>query len=215
MCLNCVRIWREAGLPLRNFLSFAHCEEIYVGARNHPEAVVPTAWRSSASMDATTGLLNVRRASAGTFSSLRHSLGRPKLQTGRLIARNCTFHGMRSCSALRRPLIQPQATQFDSVGGTEFSLCPLGEALQDWILENDGHIHPALHVVQNAPCGGGRGVITTEDISAEDAANMPLILVPDALYLTSQVQLNCLYLYPMRPMSIAPIPLCQYRCLSH
>ena len=95
---------------------------------------------------------------------------------------------MPSCSALRRPSIQSRATQFDSVDGTEFAQCPLGDALQDWILKNDGHIHPALQVVQNAPCGGGRGVVTTEDISAEDAANMPLILVPDALYLTSQVQ---------------------------
>mmetsp|Transcript_1208 Transcript_1208/g.2885 ORF Transcript_1208/g.2885 Transcript_1208/m.2885 type:complete len:353 (-) Transcript_1208:17-1075(-) len=63
----------------------------------------------------------------------------------------------------------------------------VGAALLDWVLDNEGHVHPGLRVVEDAPCGGGRGVIATEAISAEDSANVPLLLVPDALYMTSQV----------------------------
>lgn len=77
-----------------------------------------------------------------------------------------------------------------SCGHTEsigFKRSQAGEALREWVLENEGHIHPGLAVVENAPCCGGRGLVATEAISAEDTANTPLVLVPDALYLTSQV----------------------------
>lgn len=76
----------------------------------------------------------------------------------------------------------------------------VGAALLDWVLDNEGHVHPGLRVVEDAPCGGGRGVIATEAISAEDSANVPLLLVPDALYMTSQArqpqQLPCLAKLP-------------------
>mmetsp|Transcript_4287 Transcript_4287/g.9311 ORF Transcript_4287/g.9311 Transcript_4287/m.9311 type:complete len:378 (+) Transcript_4287:138-1271(+) len=59
--------------------------------------------------------------------------------------------------------------------------------LSDWLNESGGFVHPALAVVEQAPCGGGRGVICTVDQSEEDVAGMPLVLVPEELLLTSEV----------------------------
>ena len=72
-----------------------------------------------------------------------------------------------------------------------FENSTLGGQLVEWVLEFGGHVHPGLVVVENAPCGGGRGIVSTGEITAEDAANMPLILVPDELYLTAQVHQRC------------------------
>ena len=48
-------------------------------------------------------------------------------------------------------------------------------------------MHPDLVVVEQAPCGGGRGIICTRDVSAEDITGMPMLLVPEDLLLTAEV----------------------------
>lgn len=50
-----------------------------------------------------------------------------------------------------------------------------------------GFMHPDLVVVEQAPCGGGRGIICTRDVSAEDITGMPMLLVPEDLLLTAEV----------------------------
>mmetsp|Transcript_37754 Transcript_37754/g.52427 ORF Transcript_37754/g.52427 Transcript_37754/m.52427 type:complete len:347 (-) Transcript_37754:140-1180(-) len=61
-----------------------------------------------------------------------------------------------------------------------------GENLKYWVIGNGGVIHEGLKVVENAPCGE-RGVVCTETMTSADVEASPLVLVPESLYLTSQV----------------------------
>jgi len=115
---------------------------------------------------------------SGTLSRV---LSSPRLRSSTQQLAGVLEPSKRRTSQLRAGL---QAESIEDLG---FQSSSAGAALVDWVLENGGHIHQRLEVVENAPCGGGRGIVSTMDISAEDAGSMPLILVPDALYLTSQV----------------------------
>ena len=61
-----------------------------------------------------------------------------------------------------------------------------GQRLVDWIYQNGGIVQPRLAVVENAP-SGSRGVVCLEDMDEEYLQASPMILVPEAIYLTSQV----------------------------
>mmetsp|Transcript_12367 Transcript_12367/g.25987 ORF Transcript_12367/g.25987 Transcript_12367/m.25987 type:complete len:337 (-) Transcript_12367:219-1229(-) len=82
-----------------------------------------------------------------------------------------------SCNAQVSPLV---------VDGVKYELCEAGERLKLWIIENGGVVHPGLAVVENAP-SGSRGVICTESLDVDEIDNNPLLLVPEFLYMTSQV----------------------------
>ncbi|KAG1677337.1 hypothetical protein FOA52_010716 [Chlamydomonas sp. UWO 241] len=61
------------------------------------------------------------------------------------------------------------------------------DPLVDWVLAASGYMHPSMRVVEEAPCGGGRGLIMTEDLDLEAVTGMPMLLVPEDLLLTSEV----------------------------
>jgi hypothetical protein len=77
-------------------------------------------------------------------------------------------------------------------------------ALFAWVRQNKGYVHPALAIVDHAPCGC-RGVIAVSDVSmpvqnqhgAPAAAQagsqqLPLIAVPEQLYMTTDDALDIL-----------------------
>jgi len=72
------------------------------------------------------------------------------------------------------------------VDGVQYILSEAGERLKLWIIENGGIVHPSLAVVENAPTGS-RGVICTEALDVDEISKNPLLLVPEYLYMTSQV----------------------------
>jgi hypothetical protein len=56
--------------------------------------------------------------------------------------------------------------------------------LRSWIERHGGFLHPALRLVDPAPCGA-RGVVIEQALSADEAEESPLIVVPERLYMTS------------------------------
>eukprot|EP00959_Pyramimonas_sp_CCMP1952_P238858 4991577-Pyramimonas_sp.AAC.1 len=93
-------------------------------------------------------------------------------------------------AAKTRPTCKPRCDQAQTsplvVDGVKYDLCEAGERLKFWILENGGVVHPSLVVVNNAP-SGSRGVICTEAVGVDEIDRSPLLLVPEFLYMTSQV----------------------------
>eukprot|EP00955_Chlamydomonas_euryale_P037201 350688-Chlamydomonas_euryale.AAC.2 len=85
---------------------------------------------------------------------------------------------------LRRTPPSIPAAAAAHVGHTPHPAC--GE-LVDWVLEASGYMHPALRVVDAAPCGGGRGLVTAEALDEEAVTGMPMLLVPEDLVLSSEV----------------------------
>lgn len=62
---------------------------------------------------------------------------------------------------------------------------PEGERLANWVREHGGYVHEAL-ALSNATDCGARGIVTREAIAGEDA-QLPLVLVPEELYMTAAV----------------------------
>lgn len=58
--------------------------------------------------------------------------------------------------------------------------------LRSWVEAHGGFVHPALRLVDSAPCGV-RGVVTTTPLTQAEAEEGPLIVVPERLYLTSEL----------------------------
>ena len=52
-------------------------------------------------------------------------------------------------------------------------------ALVQWVESEGGFLHPAIQPVQSSPCGGGRGLICTSDMTMEEVEGSPLILLPE------------------------------------
>lgn len=91
----------------------------------------------------------------------------------------------------------------------EFVRCAAGERLRDWIVENGGVVHPSLAVVTATRNTGSRGVVALEHIPVEVTSSEPLVLVPESLYLTSQVpHPPCWHWFQWVP----PMPPCYHPC---
>ena len=83
--------------------------------------------------------------------------------------------------------VSPSVTEV-LIDGKSFQACPQGARLRDWLLEAGGYVHESLLVVQQAPCGGGRGVVAARELGAEAVeGGAPLVLLPEDLVLTSEV----------------------------
>ncbi len=63
--------------------------------------------------------------------------------------------------------------------------------LVDWVERAGGWLHPALRVVENAPCGC-RGIVAVEAIPLEEVEDQPLVVVPEQLYMTHDDALDVL-----------------------
>jgi len=61
---------------------------------------------------------------------------------------------------------------------------PEGDRLADWVRERGGYVHPALALCHDTACGS-RGIRTREAIAGEEAA-LPVVVVPEKLYLTAR-----------------------------
>lgn len=64
-------------------------------------------------------------------------------------------------------------------------LLPDDARLRSWVEAHGGHISSALRLVEDAPCGC-RGIVAVQDISAEEQRELPPVIVPEALYLSSE-----------------------------
>ena len=62
------------------------------------------------------------------------------------------------------------------------------DRLVEWVQGSGGYLHPSLGVVEEAPCGGGRGVVCLgPPLAIDEVQGMPMILLPEDLLLTAQV----------------------------
>jgi hypothetical protein len=99
----------------------------------------------------------------------------------------CTLpHALRAPCRRNPSAARPVVTKAAAVE-EEFVRCVKGERLREWVLENGGVVHPSLAVVEATRKTGSRGVVALQPISVETSASEPLVLVPESLYLTSQV----------------------------
>jgi hypothetical protein len=105
-----------------------------------------------------------------------HSLAFDQPSTQRLLRRSVCIAAGTAASTSENAVI---------IGGRAFTPCTKGARLRDWLLEAGGYVHESLLVVEDAPCGGGRGVVAAQALSVEGGA--PLILLPEDLCLTSEV----------------------------
>eukprot|EP00241_Pyramimonas_parkeae_P012851 CAMPEP_0114228826 /NCGR_PEP_ID=MMETSP0058-20121206/2564_1 /TAXON_ID=36894 /ORGANISM="Pyramimonas parkeae, CCMP726" /LENGTH=301 /DNA_ID=CAMNT_0001339827 /DNA_START=310 /DNA_END=1216 /DNA_ORIENTATION=- len=97
--------------------------------------------------------------------------------------------------------VMNQAASKTDTPGTEFDEAQL----RQWLTRRGGYVHPALRVVENAPCGA-RGVIATEDISFDEVSSRALIVVPAATEITVEKALHTLEpLVPSRVLANAPL----------
>lgn len=85
---------------------------------------------------------------------------------------------------VKRSLVQCRAS---IVGGPTVGHSPhLKEdlSLRSWITSHGGTVWSSLRLVEKAPCGC-RGIITTAPVPLDLAQTMPLILIPERLYMTT------------------------------
>ncbi|GIL45864.1 hypothetical protein Vafri_3000 [Volvox africanus] len=66
----------------------------------------------------------------------------------------------------------------------EIPLLAVDASLRSWIQIHGGAVGKTLRLVDNAPCGC-RGIITTASLPSELVQAVPLILVPESLYMTT------------------------------
>eukprot|EP00879_Flechtneria_rotunda_P003981 GHRR01004221.1.p1 GENE.GHRR01004221.1~~GHRR01004221.1.p1 ORF type:complete len:501 (+),score=211.42 GHRR01004221.1:164-1666(+) len=95
----------------------------------------------------------------------------------------------------------------DPVNQAQFELSKQGQRLCHWVRQQGGYVHPSLQVVENAPCGC-RGIVAVDSVclpeekqqqqaqqhTSTDSStqHMPLIAVPEELYMTSADALDIL-----------------------
>lgn len=84
-----------------------------------------------------------------------------------------TSHGLTSATA-------DASVQFITSQATS----RIDDSLRTWVSSNGGYIHTSLRLVDVASCGC-RGIVATAPISFADAAEQPVIIVPESLYLSS------------------------------
>ncbi len=86
-----------------------------------------------------------------------------------------TSHGLTSTTA-------DASVQFTTSQATS----SIDDKLRAWVSSNGGNIHSSLRLVDVASCGC-RGVVATAPISFAEAAEQPVLIVPERLYLSSDV----------------------------
>lgn len=69
-----------------------------------------------------------------------------------------------------------EQTRAEHACSSAWHISPEASHIAPWIKQHGGYIHPALAVVDNAPCGC-RGVVTTADIDTDALEQQPLIQV--------------------------------------
>lgn len=62
------------------------------------------------------------------------------------------------------------------------------ERLIEWVQESGGYLHSSLSIVEDAPCGGGRGIVCTgAPLDMEQVQGTPMLLLPEDLVLSTEV----------------------------
>lgn len=67
---------------------------------------------------------------------------------------------------------------------SNFKALEQGERLANWVRDNGGYVHEALALTEDTECGS-RGICSREAIEGHDAT-LPLVVVPELLYLTGR-----------------------------